>query len=183
MDLAGFPRDSRVSGGSTGAAPHNGPRGRILVIDDERGIIEIVGVNLAAEGYEVLGTSDGAEGLELARTSHPDLVILDLVLPGFSGWDVLRRLRSDPRCTATPVIVLSAMTDDRHQLQGLQGGAVEYLEKPFYLEDLVAAVKVNLIAHNRALRDEHRSARIQTLSARMIARNRAYAPGPEARRG
>lgn len=137
----------------------------ILVIDDEPGIIDIVSTNLTAEGFRVISAENGEKGLELARTDSPDLVVLDIMMPGIDGWEVLRRLEADPNTAGTPVILLTARIEDTDVLQGLERGAVEYITKPFYPENLVASVKINLMALDPDLRGEHRK--------RLIERRRA----------
>lgn len=137
----------------------------ILVIDDEPGIIDIVATNLTAEGFKVISAEDGEKGLELARKDSPDLVVLDIMMPGIDGWEVLRRLEADPDTAGTPVILLTARIEDTDVLQGLERGAVEYITKPFYPENLVASVKINLTALDPEMRGEHRQ--------RLIDRRRA----------
>jgi len=136
-------------------------RGKILVIDDEPGIVDIVATNLEAEGFEVIGAGDGKAGLRLAKDQDPDLVILDIMLPGIDGWEVLRRLEADRTTSGVPVIMLTAKVEDTDVLQGLEGGAVEYVTKPFFPEDLVATVKIHLTVYDRSLRAERRSALIE----------------------
>ena len=137
----------------------------ILVIDDEPGIIDIVSTNLVAEGFRVISAENGEKGLELALADSPDLVVLDIMMPGIDGWEVLRRLEADPDTAGTPVILLTARIEDTDVLQGLERGAVEYITKPFYPENLVASVKINLMALDPELRGEHRK--------RLIERRRA----------
>lgn len=133
----------------------------ILVIDDEPGIIDIVSTNLVAEGFEVTSAADGESGLILAHRDHPDLVILDIMMPGIDGWEVLRRLEADPITAGTPVILLTARIDDADILQGLERGAVEYITKPFFPENLVASVKITLTALDPELRGQRRTKLIE----------------------
>jgi DNA-binding response OmpR family regulator len=134
---------------------------KILVVDDETGILDIVSTNLEAAGYEVLTSADGAGGLELATRESPDLIILDIMMPKMDGWEVLRRLEKDPATAGLPVIMLTAKVDDIDVLEGLKRGAVEYITKPFFPENLIASVKINLSAYDAALRDERRSKLIE----------------------
>jgi DNA-binding response OmpR family regulator len=132
-------------------------RGCVLVVDDEPGIIDILTTNLAAEGFEVIGAADGLEGLELARQRAPDLIVLDIMLPKLDGWEVLRHLESRPATAGTPIVVLTARTEDADVLRGLQLGAVEYVTKPFYPADLVATIKIQLEVLDPVLRDRRRA--------------------------
>ncbi len=136
-------------------------RAKILVIDDETGILDIVATNLEAAGYEVLTFANGAGGLELATSESPELIILDIMMPEMDGWEVLRRLEKDPLTAGLPVIMLTAKVDDVDVLEGLEHGAVEYITKPFFPENLIASVKIILGAYDAELRDEHRSKMIE----------------------
>lgn len=113
----------------------------ILVIDDEPGIVEIVRVNLAAEGYRVLVAYDGVAGLEAIRDEHPDLVILDVMMPHMSGWEVLRHIEADLATAGLPVIMLTVKASDLDVVRGLEQGAVEYITKPFDPIHLVERVR------------------------------------------
>ncbi len=125
---------------------------RILVIEDESRIQAFLSRGLEAEGYSVATASDGRAGLVLASTGSWDLVVLDLLLPGLSGLEVLEELhRSRPRL---PVLILSARTDLRTKLMGFELGAADYVPKPFSLDELLARVRVQLRA-GRPLDDEH----------------------------
>jgi DNA-binding response OmpR family regulator len=127
------------------ASTHTVPvaaHGRILVIDDEPGILNFVSRGLRAEGYEVDTASDGVAGLDAALAHSYDLIILDLLLPGFDGVDVLRRVVVEK--PGQPVIVLSALTDTKSKVISLELGAEDYLAKPFSFEELVARVHARL---------------------------------------
>jgi len=127
-------------------------KGTILVVDDEPGVVEIAQVNLEPEGYTVLGASDGLEGLAKIRSAKPDLVLLDIMMPQMDGWEMLRRMEADPEMAGIPVIMLTAKTQNEDILRGLEGGAVEYITKPFYPENLVASVRIILEAFDPRLR-------------------------------
>ncbi|HEY8286246.1 MAG TPA: response regulator transcription factor [Chloroflexota bacterium] len=120
---------------------------RILVVDDEEGIRRFVRANLAARGYEVDLARDGEAALEAAALRPPDLVLLDLMLPGLDGLEVLRRLRE---WSEVPVVVLSARGEDEMKVRALDGGADDYLTKPFSMDELLARVRVSL-RHGRRL--------------------------------
>jgi DNA-binding response OmpR family regulator len=128
----------------------------ILMIDDDPDICEIVKVNLEGAGYNVSIATDGASGLNQAFALKPDLVILDVLMPELDGWQVLDRLAGDPRTSATPVIMLTCKGDDQDVLHGLNTGAVEYVTKPFYPENLVASIKILLGVLDPAMRDFRR---------------------------
>jgi two-component system phosphate regulon response regulator PhoB len=117
---------------------------RILIVEDERDINDLIGFNLQRAGYEVIKAYDGLEGTELALRERPDLILLDLMLPGRDGYGVFRELRRDSRTSNTPVIMLTAraQTDDR--IQGLEAGADDYLTKPFSPKELMLRVQAIL---------------------------------------
>src|SRR5512138_1723932 len=107
----------------------------VLVVDDERDIREAVSEVLEDEGYEVLGARDGAEALSKSRAHHPDVILLDLMMPGMNGWEFRKAQEGDPELRAIPVIVLSALG----RVSGLE--AAEFLQKPFELDQLLTAVR------------------------------------------
>jgi len=113
----------------------------VLVIDDEPKISELCRDYLLAAGYSVLTAADGPQGLALARREKPDLVVLDLMLPGMDGLDVCRELRRDG---SVPIIMLTARVDESDRLVGLELGADDYLTKPFSPRELVARVRTVL---------------------------------------
>jgi DNA-binding response OmpR family regulator len=107
----------------------------VLIVDDETDIREAVAELLAEEGYEVHDAGDGAEALRKARAFHPDVVLLDLMMPGMSGWEFCAQRKGDPELERIPIIVLSALG----RVQGID--AAGYLQKPFELDELLSAVK------------------------------------------
>jgi DNA-binding response OmpR family regulator len=113
----------------------------VLVIDDEPKISDLCRDYLRAAGYNVLTAADGPQGLALARRERPDLVVLDLMLPGMDGLDVCRELRRDGN---VPIIMLTARVDESDRLVGLELGADDYLTKPFSPRELVARVRTVL---------------------------------------
>ena len=118
--------------------------GTILVIDDEKDLIELVRYNLEKEGFDVVGAADGKAGLEVAREHRPDLILLDLMMPGLDGLEVCRRLRADGRTAGIPVILLTAKATEADRVVGLEMGADDYITKPFSPRELVARVKTRL---------------------------------------
>ena len=132
---------------STGAAvAPSGRRGkrRVLVVDDEKDLVDLITYNLVRNGYEVLSAYNGAEALELAQREPPDLVILDLMLPGLDGTEVARRLRADARTAATPIVMLTAKGEETDVVVGLTLGADDYVTKPFSMKILLARINTVL---------------------------------------
>jgi two-component system KDP operon response regulator KdpE len=114
---------------------------RILIIDDEPALRQAVERNLAGHGFEVRGAATGGEGLELETRFHPDLVLLDMVLPDISGLEVMRRLRAR---SSLPLIVLSVRGGEADKVRALELGADDYLTKPFGVDELLARIRVAL---------------------------------------
>jgi DNA-binding response OmpR family regulator len=119
-------------------------RGTILVVDDDADIVRFVEMNLRLEGYRVLVARDGVEALEMVAAEVPDLVLLDVMMPGFDGVEVTRRLRADSRTSTLPIIMLTAKTLSADRVLGLTTGADDYIIKPFDTLELVARVKSTL---------------------------------------
>ena len=123
---------------------------KILVVDDEISLQETLAYNLKKQGYEVQTTGDGAEALDLAREMKPDLIILDVMLPGLDGFEICRILRRE---MTTPVLMLTARDDEIDRVVGLEVGADDYLAKPFSMRELIARVKA-LLRRVRLVREE-----------------------------
>ncbi|HOT61446.1 MAG TPA: response regulator transcription factor [Treponemataceae bacterium] len=117
---------------------------RVLACDDEESIRELVSYNLAKEGFAVVSVSSGEEAIRAARKDKPDVIILDLMLPGISGLDVCRRLKEDPETGRIPIIMLTAKTEDADVVLGLELGADDYVTKPFSPRVLAARVRAAL---------------------------------------
>ena len=120
------------------------PKGMVLVIDDEKDLIELVKYSLEKEGFLVKGAADGESGVSLAQRDVPDLVIVDLMLPGIDGLEVCRRLRTDTRSAAIPIIMLTAKSSESDRVVGLELGADDYVTKPFSPRELAARIKAVL---------------------------------------
>jgi len=114
---------------------------RVLVVDDDAKTVELVKLYLNRDGYRVLTAYDGVEALRLARESHPDLIVLDIMLPGMDGLEVCRTLRAE---SDVPIIMLTAKTTDQDKLVGLDLGADDYVTKPFSPRELAARVRAVL---------------------------------------
>ena len=127
-----------------------GMPGVILVIEDEPGIVDFLERGLRAQGFDVISAMDGSAGATAAVENEVDLVVLDLMLPGKSGLDVLATLREDK--PGLPVIVLTALGEVEHRVAGLDAGAVDYLTKPFSLTELAARIRAQLRAASHAPR-------------------------------
>jgi len=123
---------------------------KILVVDDEISLQETLAYNLKKQGYGVLTTGDGNEALEMAREQKPDLIILDVMLPGIDGFAVCRILRKE---MSTPVLMLTARDDEIDRVVGLEVGADDYLSKPFSMRELIARVKA-MLRRVRLIREE-----------------------------
>lgn len=117
---------------------------KILIVEDERDIADLVGFNLERAGYEVLKAHDGITGAEMAIQQRPDLVILDLMLPGKDGYGVFKEIRRDSRSRDIPVIMLTARAQTEDRIQGLEAGADDYLTKPFSPKELMLRVQAVL---------------------------------------
>ena len=116
----------------------------ILTIDDELHIRELLEYNLRKAGYEVLGAETGEKGLEILNTAQVDLVLLDCMLPGMDGVEVLRRIRAGSELSALPVIMLTAKGEEIDKVLGLEMGADDYISKPFGIRELEARIKALL---------------------------------------
>jgi two-component system alkaline phosphatase synthesis response regulator PhoP len=114
---------------------------RVLVVDDEPTLLSTMRFNLGAEGYDVLTAADAESALEAARQGSPDLIILDLMLPGMHGFEVCRVLRKE---TNVPIIILTAKTDEIDKVVALELGADDYMTKPFSMKELIARVRARL---------------------------------------
>ncbi|WP_235174912.1 response regulator transcription factor [Tomitella biformata] len=134
------------------------PEARILLVDDEENILELLSVSLRFQGFEVATARTGAEGLDRARTFRPDALILDVMMPGMDGMGLLKRLRADG-CDA-PVLFLTARDAVADKVTGLSLGADDYVTKPFSLEEVIARLRTILRRAGRAAGAE-RSARIR----------------------
>jgi DNA-binding response OmpR family regulator len=136
---------------------------RVLVVDDEAPIRLLCRVNLEAEGMEVLEAADGIEGVEAARSSLPDVVLLDVMMPGMDGWQVAERLVEDDSTTHIPLIFLTARAELRDRAKGLELGGVDYITKPFNPVELASVVERLLERVRRGERDELRREKIAEL--------------------
>jgi len=116
----------------------------VLVVEDEADILEVIQYNLSREGFRVSGVRDGAEAVEAVRRQNPDLVLLDLMLPGLDGLEVCRRLKADPVTRGIPIVMVTAKGEESDIVLGLGLGADDYVAKPFSPRELLARVKAVL---------------------------------------
>jgi two-component system phosphate regulon response regulator PhoB len=143
-------------------------RSKIVVIEDEPDIVEVMCYNLQREGYQVSSTTRGDEGLELVRNQSPSLVILDLMLPGMDGLSVCQQIKSDPLTRSTPIIIVSAKGEESDVVIGLGLGADDYIAKPFSPREMLARVKA--VLRRGPLQEEQQKDRI-------VARDLVIDPG------
>ena len=118
---------------------------RILLVDDEPSIVKMVGKRLEVEGFEVVIAMDGEEGLNKARTEHPDLIVLDLMLPKLNGYEICTLLKQDPRYQKIPVVLFTAKAQEKDEKIGMECGANAYVRKPFRAQELLDTIR-SLIA-------------------------------------
>ncbi len=119
-------------------------KSRILIVEDEASLVEVLSYNLQREGYEVVVAQEGREGLRKAQMLLPDLVILDLMLPGLNGLDICRELRATPRTAGISILMLTAKGEETDQVVGFAVGADDYVTKPFSVKVLLQRIKVLL---------------------------------------
>jgi len=112
----------------------------VLVVDDEPDIRELIQYNLIQSGHSVLTASEGVSALELAQSKLPDVIVLDVMMPGLTGIEVAKRLRSQTQTSSIPIIMLTAKAEESHELEGLHAGADDYITKPFSMPILIARI-------------------------------------------
>jgi two-component system alkaline phosphatase synthesis response regulator PhoP len=117
---------------------------KILVVEDEKDIVKMLDYNLKKEGFRAISAHDGEDALDLVNREHPDLIILDLMLPGMDGLEVCKTLKKNTKTTSTPIIMLTAKSQESDKIVGLELGADDYVTKPFSPRELIARVKAVL---------------------------------------
>jgi DNA-binding response OmpR family regulator len=140
---------------------------RVLVIDDEAPIRLLCRVNLEAEGMEVLEASDGPTGLEQARAAEPDVLLLDVMMPGLDGWQVAEQLLEDDATRSIPIVFLTARAEFRDRARGFDLGGIGYVTKPFNPLELAPLVEDMLLRVGRGERDELRGEKLAELRTLM----------------
>jgi len=116
----------------------------ILIVEDDKDIIKMLDYNLKKEGYKTLSARNGEDAIDLARQKHPDMVILDLMLPGIDGLEVCKTLKRDSKTSSIPIIMLTAKSQESDKVVGLELGADDYMTKPFSPRELIARIKAVL---------------------------------------
>lgn len=114
----------------------------ILIVEDEPNIVDILSFNLMKEGYETIEAYDGTTGLQLAKEQNPDLILLDVMLPGINGFEICKAIRASG--SAVPILMLTAREEETDKVLGLELGADDYITKPFAVRELMARVKANI---------------------------------------
>jgi DNA-binding response OmpR family regulator len=136
---------------------------KVLVIDDEAPIRLLCRVNLEAEGMDVLEAGDGPSGLETARSAEPDVILLDVMMPGLDGWRVAEELLEDERTSGIPIVFLTARAEVRDRARGLDLGGIDYVTKPFNPIELAPLVEELLARVERGEHEELRRAKLAEL--------------------
>jgi len=127
---------------------------RILVIEDDPASLRLVGYSLQHEGYQVLTAPNGLEGLRKARNEEPDLIVLDVMLPGIDGFEICHRLRTDPKTAQLPILMLSAKGREIDKATGLKVGADDYMSKPWPRSELISKIAAMLERKSAAMSSE-----------------------------
>jgi DNA-binding response OmpR family regulator len=140
---------------------------RVLVIDDEAPIRLLCRVNLEAAGMRVLEAGDGESGIDVARTGEPDVILLDVMMPGIDGWHVAEALLEDPSTDEIPIVFLTARAELRDRARGIDLGGVDYVTKPFNPVELAPLVRDLLDRVRRGQRDDLRREKLTELRAQL----------------
>ena len=138
-------------------------RARVLIVDDEAPIRLLCRVNLEAENMEVFEAGDGPTGLEAARRESPDVILLDVMMPGLDGWRVAEELLEDPATSSIPIVFLTARAELRDRARGLDLGGLDYVTKPFNPVDLAPLIRDLIARVEGGEREELRSAKLAEL--------------------
>jgi DNA-binding response OmpR family regulator len=113
---------------------------RVLVVDDEQDVLDVLRLVLGKKGFEVVTAASGMDGLARAQSAPPDLILLDIMMHQMDGWEVLKLLKLDERTRDVPVVIVSARVEPKDKIRGLQEGAVDYVTKPFAVRELLAKI-------------------------------------------
>ncbi len=122
---------------------------RILIVEDEANIVKLISIRLERLGHSINSSDNGAAALDIAREITPDLILLDVMIPVLNGFQVLQQLKADPATASIPVLMLTARGHERDIVAGLEGGADDYIIKPFSFPELIARVSTALARHGR----------------------------------
>jgi DNA-binding response OmpR family regulator len=140
------------------------PKEKILVVDDEEDILELVRYNLEREGFQVTCAESGEKAMQTIRKEVPDLVVLDLMLPGIDGLEVARRLKKDHKTAGLPIVMLTAKGEEADMVTGLELGADDYVTKPFSPRIMIARIKAVLRRQSQQVQDPERTLQIGGLT-------------------
>ena len=127
-----------------GNQPAHQSLGRVLLVEDEQDVAELIRYNITKEGYDVVLSGNGNEALRLAREHRPDVLLLDIMVPQLNGWEVCRRIKKDPELAAIPVIMVSGRVEEGDKVLGFEVGADDYVTKPFSPRELIARIRAVL---------------------------------------
>lgn len=122
---------------------------KVLIIEDDQDIIDVIEFNLKKEGFSVISSKNGIDGLEKIKKLKPDIVVLDVMLPGIDGFSILRNVKIDKEISSIPIIMLTARDCEIDKINGLESGADDYISKPFSIRELIARIKVVLKRYNK----------------------------------
>jgi len=152
---------------------------KILVVDDEAVLTETIAYNLEQEGYQVITAADGSSALNAVHNEHPDLIVLDIMLPGIDGLEVCRQLRREDDTATVPIIMLTAKSDEIDKVVGLEVGADDYVTKPFGRRELLARVRSLLRrADYPSVTEERLSSQESSVESQPVSRNKELVAGP-----
>ena len=118
---------------------------KLLIVDDEKDTLKLVSLMLERQGYEVVSALDGPTALELVKSEKPDLILLDIMMPGMDGFEVCEKLKSSPETASIAVIFMTGKTDKEDKDKGIALGAIDYIFKPFDIEDVQTRIKTHLL--------------------------------------
>jgi two-component system alkaline phosphatase synthesis response regulator PhoP len=150
----------RVATESSRAAAAGARLGRVLVVEDEPDVAELMRYNLHKEGWDVLTVANGADAVKRAREAHPDIILLDIMVPQLNGWEVCRRLKQDPETAAVPVIMVTGRVEEGDKVLGFELGADDYVTKPFSPRELIARIRA-VVRRRRAAEATERKAHLK----------------------
>jgi two-component system alkaline phosphatase synthesis response regulator PhoP len=134
--------------------------GRVLVVEDELDVAELMRYNLHKEGWDVLTVANGADAVKRARETHPDIILLDIMVPQLNGWEVCRRLKQDAETAAVPVIMVTGRVEEGDKVLGFELGADDYVTKPFSPRELIARIRA-VVRRRRAAEAAERKAHLK----------------------
>lgn len=152
---------------------------KILVVDDEVVLTETIAYNLEQEGYQVITAADGSSALNAVHNEHPDLIVLDIMLPGVDGLEVCRQLRREDETATVPIIMLTAKSDEIDKVVGLEVGADDYVTKPFGRRELLARIRALLRrADYPSATEERLSSSESDVESQPVSRSKELVAGP-----